>query len=216
MSGDPTLLATARLAGELRASLAEAPAEGAEWDDFALLAAHVDGELSAVEAEGVEAWLAADPEAAATAAALAALRRELVDERLPAPLPLRAGRPLTWAGLAAAAALVAAVGMSWLAGRPAPPAPGGSLARASAAPAAERALPPSAEIRAAIQVAETAPPDHLGDAPLPSAPPGAAPAATGGSRVVSVADFEDGTTGWETGPVILDFESGRLPASSTS
>lgn len=207
MSGDPVPLATARLAGELRASLAAASAGG---DDFALLAAYVDGELSAIETEGVEAWLAADPEAAATAAALAALRQELAGERLPAPLPLRPGRSLSWAGLVAAAALVAAVGVTWLAGRPAPPAPGGGLAAAPGAPAAQGAVAGPAEIR----VAEAAAPVS-GDA-VPAAVPVAEAAVSGSAPVVSMADFEDGTTGWATPPVVFDFESGRLPPSSAS
>ena len=198
MSQEPTPLATARLAGALRAGLAEACAEG---DDYALLAAWVDGELSAAEAEGVAAWLAADPEAAATAEALAAIRRELVGERLPAPVPVRVARRLPWAGLAAAAALLVAIGGSWLAGRPAPPDPGTSrpaLARA-ADPAPEPSGPPAAEVR----LAEVPRP-----APAPAGPPR--------PELVSFADFEGGTAEWSREAVVLDFESGQLPPSSSS
>jgi len=82
MNGDPSSLApTRRLAGELRASLAAARAGDEGYD---LLAAWVDGELSPVEAEGVAAWLAVDPEARATAEALAEVRRELGVASLPA------------------------------------------------------------------------------------------------------------------------------------
>jgi len=213
MSGEPAPLATARLAGELRASLAEAPAGG---DDFALLAAYVDGELSAVEAEGVEAWLAADPEAAATAAALAALRRELAAERLPAPLPLPSRRFGSWAGLAAAAALVAAFGLSWLAGRAAPPVPVAPMAEVPAAAVPEAAVQPPAQVQAEVRVADAALPVPGDRLPAPAPAPATPSATSGGGPVVSMADFEDGAAGWITPPVVLDFESGHLPSSSAS
>ena len=101
MNGDPSSLApTRRLAGELRASLAAARAGDEGYD---LLAAWVDGELSPVEAEGVAAWLAVDPEARATAEALAEVRRELGVASLPART-VRVAPSRRWGRFAAAAA----------------------------------------------------------------------------------------------------------------
>jgi len=111
MNGDPSSPApTRRLAGELRASFAEAMAGDEVYDR---LAAWVDDELSPVEAEGVAAWLAADPEARATAEALAEVRRELGVASLPARA-VRVAPSRRWRRFAAAAALLVALGGGWL------------------------------------------------------------------------------------------------------
>jgi hypothetical protein len=107
-----------RLAAALRAELQAAGP--ADEPVFETLAAYVDGTLDEVAREILEVRLGDDPELRAEVAELRTLRGQLAAQPASRVLPFRARLALPLSGLAAAAALVLALLVTW---RPAPVAP---------------------------------------------------------------------------------------------